>query len=248
MDPTVTTLAERPELAEELGNMPMAWPIFIGQDRSSRMFYERIFVDFPEHVLVGTDDSGELVAQALSVPFALSAPDRGTLPPGGWDEVMLWAFHDRWAGRKPDTVSMIAILVNARHRGRGLATTMLAALRDNVRKQGFGQLVAPLRPVGKLREPDTPMIEYAFRTGDDGLPTDPWIRVHVRAGAVIDSVAPTSMVVVGSLGQWRDWTGQSFAVDGAVRVPGTLAPVRCDLAADHGVYVEPNVWVRHRLG
>lgn len=91
------------------------------------------------------------------------------------------------------------------------------------------------------------MDEYAFRSREDGLPHDPWLRTHVRAGGVIEAVAPTSMVVPGSLGQWREWTGQPFDTEGPVDVPGALVPVHCSPRHGHAVYVEPNVWVRHRL-
>jgi hypothetical protein len=42
-----------------------------------------------------------------------------------------------------------------------------------------------------------PMTEYGFLTRDDGLPVDPWLRVHVRAGGKIEPVATASMVVAG---------------------------------------------------
>ncbi len=90
------------------------------------------------------------------------------------------------------------------------------------------------------------MAEYVERRRPDGLPEDPWLRVHVRAGGEIVRVAPASMTVSGSLAEWRAWTGLPFDRDGAVEVPGALTPVHCDLAQDHAVYVEPNVWVRHR--
>jgi hypothetical protein len=60
-------------------------------------------------------------------------------------------------------------------------------------------------------------------------------------------MAPYSMVITAGLPDWRDWTGLPFDTDGPVRVPGALAPVRCDVAVDVGVYVEPNVWVHHQL-
>lgn len=91
------------------------------------------------------------------------------------------------------------------------------------------------------------MSEYAFRTRADGLPEDPWLRIHVRAGGVIDKIAPASMVVGASLASWRRWTGLPFDVGGRVEVPGALSLVHCAPGDDHGVYVEPNVWVRHRL-
>jgi hypothetical protein len=64
---------------------------------------------------------------------------------------------------------------------------------------------------------------------------------------VIEEIAPASMVVSGALAEWRDWTGLPFAVSGPVEVPQALVPVHCDVDQDSAVYVEPNVWVRHRL-
>lgn len=82
---------------------------------------------------------------------------------------------------------------------------------------------------------------------EDGLPADPWLRVHARLGGRIIGVAPLSMVIPGTLAQWREWTGLPFEVDGLVEVEGGLAPVHVDVANDHGVYIEPNVWVHHDL-
>ncbi len=80
----------------------------------------------------------------------------------------------------------------------------------------------------------------------DGLPADPWLRVHVRAGGTVEQVAPASMTVSAPLARWREWTGLPFDRAGEVRVPGALASVHCDPVRGHAVYVEPNVWVRHR--
>jgi hypothetical protein len=64
---------------------------------------------------------------------------------------------------------------------------------------------------------------------------------------VIDSVAPASMVIPGSLAEWRKWTGLPFEDAGWVEVPRALVPVRCVPEHDYAVYVEPNIWVRHPL-
>ena len=124
---------------------------------------------------------------------------------------------------------------------------VLVCLRDNAGRLGFSELLAPVRPNGKA-DVQEPMTEYAARTRDDGLPVDPWLRVHVRAGGRIDRVAPRSMVIPGTVEEWRGWTGLPFDTTGPVVVPGALAPVMCD--AEHGTatYVEPNVWVRHPTG
>jgi hypothetical protein len=79
------------------------------------------------------------------------------------------------------------------------------------------------------------------------LPFDPWLRVHVRAGGAIVKVAPASMVIVGTLADWTQWTGLTFASSGQHAVPGALVPVHISVEQDHGVYVEPNVWLRHSI-
>ncbi|MGA5100696.1 N-acetyltransferase [Streptomyces lavendulocolor] len=248
MELHITTLAERPELQGPLWRMGDLWPEFMRHDPIGWANMGRIVAELPEYVLVATDSEGAVVARAFSVPFQLAAEGRGELPATGWDQVLLWAFSDRRHGRIPDTVSAIEIAVDAGVQGKGLSARMLAAMRDNARAMGFREVVAPVRPSGKHLEPGSPMREYAFRTREeDGLPHDPWLRVHVRAGAVVESVAPASMTIAHSVERWREWTGLPFDTDGPVEVPGALVPVRCEASNGYAVYVEPNVWVRHRL-
>jgi hypothetical protein len=71
--------------------------------------------------------------------------------------------------------------------------------------------------------------------------------VHIRAGGRIVGLAPRSTTIAGTLAEWRAWTGLPFDKSGPVRVPGALVPVYCDVIHDHAVYVEPNVWVHHRV-
>jgi hypothetical protein len=91
------------------------------------------------------------------------------------------------------------------------------------------------------------MPEYVARVRTDGLPADPWLRVHVRLGARLIKVCPLSMTVPGTLAQWREWTGLPLASSGLVDVPGTLTPVHVSVEHDHAVYIEPNVWLHHHM-
>ncbi|MER5944829.1 N-acetyltransferase [Streptomyces sp. NPDC001904] len=245
---TITTLADRPDLAGPVWAMPDNWPVFVPHDPVGALLMHRVRDELPEYVLVATDAEGQVVARGFSVPFALHAEGRGELPDRGWDQVLQWAFADRERGVVPDTVSAVEITIVPEMQGKGLSGRMLSAMRENARSRGFRQVVAPVRPSAKHREPAAPMSEYAYRVRDaDGLPHDPWLRVHVRAGAVIEKVAPASMTVSGSLAQWRAWTGLPFDTAGPVEVPGALVPVHCAPGLDHAVYVEPNVWMRHAL-
>ncbi|MET9733098.1 N-acetyltransferase [Streptomyces sp. NPDC006458] len=244
MDVKVSSLADRPELLEPLFEMADTWPEFVTQDMVGNAHYGRVATEFPRFVLVAEDGRGEVVAHAFSVPFALDAEGRGELPARGWDQVLVWAFSDLRRGAEPDTVSAISVVVAPHAQGTGLSGRMLTAMHDNARALGFRQVVAPVRPNAKHLEPRIPMREYAFRVRSDGLPHDPWLRVHARAGAAVESVAPASMTVAASLEEWRRWTGLPFDAEGEVEVPGALAPVRCSLTHGHAVYVEPNVWMR----
>lgn len=183
----------------------------------------------------------------MSVPFNTELEGREETPGQGWDRVLAWAFRDRAVGNPTTVASALEITVDQDYLGRGLSYRMLDAMRETVARQGHRALLAPVRPNAKHLHPRVPMAEYVRRVGEDGLPADPWLRVHVKAGGVIERIAPASMTFSGSLDQWRSWTGLSFDQDGDVEVPGALAPVHCDTAHDHAVYVEPNVWVRHVL-
>ncbi|MFE6104601.1 N-acetyltransferase [Streptomyces laurentii] len=249
MDLRITTLAERPALQGKLWGMKDLWPEFMMNDPVGWAYIGRIVSEFPEYVLVATDGAdGPVVARGFSVPFRLAAEGRGELPDTGWDQVLLWAFSDQRLKREPDTVSAIEITVDTSALGHGISHRMLAAMRANAQRLGFSDLIAPVRPNGKHLEARSSIHEYAFRTREsDGLPHDPWLRVHVRAGGTVEKVAPASMTIGGSLAQWREWTGLAFDTDGPVEVPGALIPVHCDTAGGFAVYVEPNIWVRHRL-
>ncbi|MEU2319971.1 N-acetyltransferase [Streptomyces althioticus] len=243
----ITSLAERPDRARDVWEMADSWPEFVIADLVGSACFPRIAAELPAYVLFAEDERGEVVATAHSVPFALHAPGRGSLPVSGWDQVLVWAFADLRTGVRPDTVSAIAVTVTPEAQGRGLSALVLAAMRDNARAHGFTEVVAPVRPSAKHLEPRTPVEEYVRRVRPDGLPEDPWMRVHARAGATVERVAPASMTVSASLDQWRHWTGLPFDTSGPVEVPRVLVPVHCDVERDHAVYVEPNVWMRHPL-
>lgn len=190
-------------------------------------------------------DGDRVVARGLSVPFNADLDGREEMPDKGWDQVLVWAFRDQRHGHAPTTVSALEITVDTEYLGRGLSYRMLAALRDAASRQGHNVLLAPVRPTAKHLAQRVTMTDYVSRQGDDGFPTDPWLRVHVKVGGSIQRIASASMTVSGSLAQWRQWTGLPFNSDGDIDVPGALVPVHCDTAGDQAVYVEPNVWVRH---
>jgi GNAT superfamily N-acetyltransferase len=240
----ISVLSDRRDLVEAMWNMPNSWPEFMRHDPIGGLFYGNVETRFPEYVLVAQDDRGEVVASAYSVPFVRHG---GALPDNGWDFVIRNGLLASLRGQQADAISAVEIAVRPDRQGSGVSHEMLAAMRANAARRGFAELVAPVRPNAKA-DVHEPMSTYAFRVREDGLPADPWLRVHVRAGGRIERVAPRSMVIPGTLEEWREWTGLPFDKTGPVLVPHALAPVHCDV--EHGVatYVEPNVWVVHRTG
>jgi len=184
------------------------------------------------------------IAKAYSFPVSWR-PD--SLPPDGHDAAIMTAAGDLLDGRRGNLVVGVEVTVAAGWQGHGVSRVMVDAMRANAARQGFGSLLIPVRPTHKHEEPEVSLAAYAARTRPDGLPQDPWLRTHARAGGQIVGIAPTSMTLAAPLADWREWTGQAFDEPGPVRVPEALVPVYCDPEHDSAVYVEPNVWVRHDL-
>jgi len=136
-------------------------------------------------------------------------------------------------------------VVDTRHQGRRLSSLIVGGMVDAASRAGFDCLIAPVRPTWKERYPLTPIERYMRWTREDGLPFDPWIRLHHRLGAELLGAAPASMDIQGGVTEWEEWTGMSFPEDGDYIVPGALVPVT--FAGGVGRYVEPNVWMRHPL-
>jgi len=245
----VVSIADRPELARTLDDFPDCWPEYMAHQRLSELFYARVVPRHPAfcHVAVDTASPDRPLAKAYSVPLAWPADPDWPLPPDGHDAVITQAVDDILSGATPTVAAAVEITVQVRARGRGLSALMLDAMRRNAARHGLPALLAPVRPTATHTRPGLPMAEYAGLTRPDGLPLDPWLRVHARAGGRLETVAPLSMTVTGTCAQWRSWTGVPFDTPGPVAVPDTLAPVTCDPTHDRAVYVEPNVWVRHTL-
>src|SRR5690606_13153310 len=122
------------------------------------------------------------------------------------------------------------------------------AVRGVTKSQGLPALIIPIRPSEKSRYPLTSLDDYVTWETPDGFPVDPWLRVHVRAGARIIKVCHRSKTIRGSLEEWERWTGMRFPQSGRYIIPGALDPIEVDVEKDEGVYIEPNVWIVHEVG
>ena len=240
------TLAERPDLVTAMWRMGHDWPEFMRHDPLGDVFFGRLPEVFPPWQQLLLDDDDRVVGKVNAIPFSWDGTD-DDLPDRGWDAVLERGFAAQRLGLPATAVSLLEARLVPDLLGGGHARAMLEAMGARAVGAGLLDLFGPVRPTRKHEDPHTPMAEYALATRGDGLPADPWLRVHVRMGGRIVKVAPASMVIPGTLREWRDWTGMPFDESGDVVVPFACNPVHVDLAQDHAVYVEPNVWVHHDL-
>lgn len=221
------------------------WPEFLRHGAVGRLHWAQLWTRFPEYqYALVHDETGHIVAIGHSIPLAWRGPLQD-LPPEGWE----WAIADgmRPSGRPRDTLSALAIIVLPDHQRKGLGRLMVQAMCDIGRRHGLGRLVVPLRPTLKSRYPLTPMDRYVGWRNEDGLPFDPWLRLHVRAGGSVRGVCPRAYTVEGTVDEWEEWTGMRLPESGEYTVPGALAPIEVDADADSVRYVEANVWVAHEV-
>jgi GNAT superfamily N-acetyltransferase len=240
--PAVISLAERPDLDRPLG-LDRVWPEFLKHGDVTNLYWNRLYEEFPEFQLVLVDDEGEdVLGRGNTIPFEWDGSIAGL--PAGVDGVLERGFE---GGRTPNTLSALVAIVAPEHQGRGLSAVVIEGMRAVAARHGLGSLVAPVRPTRKELYPLTPLERYAAWRRPDGLPVDPWIRLHERIGGEILGVASDSLVVTGSVAEWEEWAGMVFPETGDYVVPGALVPVRIDREADEGRYGEPNLWMRHEV-
>jgi hypothetical protein len=239
MAPQIFTVAERPDLEERLDEIIDPWPEFMKHDPVVRHFFPQLherFRDF-QFVLYEADED-VVLGEACSIPIRWDGRTE-TLPEG------VRVLESGFAELNPNVLCALMAVVDERHRGRRLSGSIVEGMARAAARAGFDCLIAPVRPTLKERYPLAPIEHYMRWVREDGLPFDPWIRLHHRLGAELLAAAPTSMDIPGTVAQWEEWTGMAFPESGDYVVPGALAPVSIDRERDLGRYVEPNVWMRH---
>jgi hypothetical protein len=236
----VYTYAERPDLADRTDEIGDAFAEFIHHADVTTVHWHRLRAELPELQLVLYDEEHDVVVgRGQTVPASTAAG-----LPGGVDDMLERCFGSG-PRDEPDVLSALVAIVDPVRQGEGLSASIIEGMRRVAAAAGFRELIAPVRPTWKERYPLIPLERYVHWTREDGLPFDPWIRLHVRLGAQLAEVCPESMRVTGTVAEWEEWTGLRFPEDGDYVVSGALVPVT--FAEGLGVYVEPNVWMRHRL-
>ncbi len=242
----LVTIADEPGLWRPTDEMcSSVWPEFMLHDPVADRCWDHLRDVWPQFQLVLLDESGVVAAAAQAAPLFWDGRYEGL--PEGWDAQFEESVEGLAAGRVPNTLGAIQICVAPSRRSGGLSGLMLDAMREAAQAAGLGAVIACVRPTAKARYPLMSIDDYAGWLRPDGLPFDPWLRVHARAGGRIVRGSPRSVTIQGTLAEWSEWTGLSFPVSGQYVVEGAMAPLTVDVAADHAIYYDANVWTVHDL-
>lgn len=239
----IHSMHERPDLRKAFKEIDdSVWPEFMDWDDTQE---ETKDVSFPEYHFVVTGD-GIPAGNISSIPFCLDRPV-DDLPEEGWDWMLKKGTNDKISGIEPDTLGGLQVAILDSHQGKSLSSLMVREMKNIALNKGFSRLIIPVRPTLKSEYPHESMSRYILRKREDGLPFDPWLRVHVRLGGRIIKPCNCAMYLHNSVSEWERCTGTTFSQSGNYIVKGALSPVNINLEKDEGIYIEPNVWVVHEI-
>jgi hypothetical protein len=240
------TVAQQPDLqAILIAADQAAYPEFLLHSAFADL-WPSIYKDFPDYQFALLDAHTDAVlAHANSVPFHWDG-NVASLP----DSAPALAQLAQSARRTATTTTALGALqavVHVEHQARGLSRHVLQSMAALADQRNLADLFAPIRPTQKERYPLIDMQAYAQWQRSDGLPQDPWMRVHHQLGATPVGVPQAWATVTGTRAQWEDWTAMALPQTGTYVIPGGLVPLDIDIEADHGRYEEPHIWMHYRI-
>lgn len=219
------------------------FPEFIVADREVEKYIARIRERFTHLDLMLVDEHEVPVATGWGVPIAWSGTTEDL--PATFAQILSRALDVHDTNGEANTLVIGGAVVHPGSKGSGAASELLNALRRLARQYGLSRVLAPVRPTRKHFYPLTSMDEYVSWVRDDGLPLDPWLRLHVRLGGRILAVAPHAQTMTGTVAQWETWVNMRLPASGEYVISQGMSLLHIDLASDLGTYVEDNVWVHH---
>ena len=234
-------LADKPDLIDVINDIHSEpWAAFLSEDEIIKKHWRNLYKIYPQYQLVFSEENGYI---GLANFFPIYWDGKDSNLPAGFDQAVQLISKNK---ENANCLCALAIITKKKYAGKGYSSKILKIVKELGSKQGFGKLIIPVRPTLKPKYPLVSMKDY-MKWEKAGLPFDPWLKIHVRSGGKIVKEADPSMVVEGTIAQWREWTGMHFGNSGDYVVEGALNPVLIDLEKDFGKYVEPNVWVLHDL-
>lgn len=243
---TVVNFKERPDLFDLQEKIcGRAFPEFLYYSDTVDTFWEKM-ISYHEDYQFMLLDHDRVAAVINCLPMDLDVPVEA-LPDDAFDWAFEKSINDYETGKKLNAAVGVQIVVAEVFQEKGVSGSAVESLKKACAEKGMETIVIPVRPMLKSRYPLHAMEDYIQWKREDGLPFDPWLRVHVRCNARIVKVCKRAVEIRGSVTQWERWTKMAFPQSGEYVVDGALCPVTIDRVRNVGRYVEPNVWVSYTL-
>lgn len=239
-------LSQMPHLIEGMNKLHRnSWPDYFIGDAIMLEQWPKLFSDFVDYQFALLQKDGEIAAIGNTVPIYWDGSSKDL--PNGWDDGLLRGIKSNQYEKKPNTLLILAGVVDEEQQGKGLAGILLQAFKQVAHAHHLEHIIVPVRPTGKTKYADHSFSDYCDLYREDGLPVDPWLRTHIRAGGHILGIAEQSQMITGSLEDWQKWTNRSFITSGEYTTAVTLQPVSINVEQNTGIYYDPSVWVQHFL-
>ena len=219
------------------------WPEFMFHDPVSNQYWDQLFELFPDYQF-SLKSHGKIIGVGQCLPLSFDKPLE-ELPAEGWEWALEKGIKDKLSNKEPNLLNGLQIAVDKNHQGRGVSSLILKEMANIAAEKGFEKVIIPIRPSLKSRYPLIDMKDYLNWEREDGMPYDPWIRVHQRFGGEIIKICDKAMKITGTVQNWEDWTNLKFLQSGKYVVKGALKPIQVNLGEDVGEYIEPNIWIVH---
>jgi hypothetical protein len=231
------------ELQKTLGSQ--TWPEFMQHDSIVNKYWSSLYTDFLNFQFALFDNQ-EIVGIGNTVHLNWQKPFV-ELPESGLDWAMEKASDDFKRGINSNLLIGAQILINGKYQSHGISYEMLKVMKEIAKTNGIDNIALPVRPTLKSHYPLIPMDDYINWQNKDGLPFDPWLRVHIKAGGKIIGICKKSMDISGPVSEWEKWTGMTFPGSGDYIIDNALIPVNIDKEKEIGKYIEPNIWIIHKI-
>ncbi len=219
------------------------FPKFITADLAVKEYIGRVREYFPQFDVMLIDEDDTPVATGWGVPIAWLG-DVVDLP-RSFADVLRRAIEVHDTCVEANSFVICGAVVDPRRKGTGTAGELIEVLRSLGQARGMTRVVAPVRPTLKHLYPLFSMEDYVSWVRDDGLPFDPWLRLHVRMGARVISLAREAQTMTGAIHDWEEWTGMALPASGDYVIPQGMSVLSINHDTKVGTYVEDNIWVQH---